>query len=281
MFERKNQNILSEHFNKLVDHEGDKPEGDDSDDDFITLKRADHELDAGNLSDQDFISKRKEKMAGSKKAIAKYGSKGTKLIFDDEGKPHQMYEMKSTEDVFKNKDDVKEAGRKFAESERSRLKEADVMDKSEAKEKRKEKKRKRKEREREVNLPLFVSLAVLVNRSTLSFRRKPVGLMTNTELRLLLLSTTTATLAPILNSLRQTRTSRGRLLQNVPRATTARAKNQIQVLRVTKSLLYSCYGANGSAILGTNHFLSGQQLFRRLKMTSFSYSWIIKSIIIC
>ncbi|THH00301.1 hypothetical protein EW026_g2192 [Hermanssonia centrifuga] len=149
MFERKNQNILSEHFNKLVDHEGDKPEGDDSDDDFITLKRADHELDAGNLSDQDFISKRKEKMAGSKKAIAKYGSKGTKLIFDDEGKPHQMYEMKSTEDVFKNKDDVKEAGRKFAESERSRLKEADVMDKSEAKEKRKEKKRKRKERERE------------------------------------------------------------------------------------------------------------------------------------
>lgn len=151
MFERKNQNILSEHFNKMVDHD-DSDEPGDSDDDFITLKRADHELEGGDVSDHDFSSKRKAKMANSKKAAAKLGARGTKLVFDDEGQAHGLYEMKSTEDVFKGADEVKEAGRQFAESERSKLKEADVQDKAEAKEKKKEKKRKRKERENEVRV---------------------------------------------------------------------------------------------------------------------------------
>lgn len=146
MFERKNQNILSEHFTKLVDHATDS----DSDDDFITLKRADHDLNDSELPEHDFASKRKQKMALSKKAIAKGGPKGSKLVFDDEGNPHELYEMKTAEEVFKGKDDVKEAGRRFAEDERGKLREADVLDREEAKEKKKEKKRKRKEREREV-----------------------------------------------------------------------------------------------------------------------------------
>jgi len=44
-----------------------------------------------------------------------------------------------------------EAGKKFAESERGRLREVDEVDREEAKEKKKEKKRKRKEGEREEN----------------------------------------------------------------------------------------------------------------------------------
>lgn len=151
MFERKNQNILSEHFTKLVDHATDS----DSDDDFITLKRADHDLNDPELLEHDFASKRKLKMALSKKAIAKGGPKGRKLVFDEEGNPHELYEMKTAEEVFKGKDDVKEAGRKFAEDERGKLREADVLDREEAKEKKKEKKRKRKEREREVCDTLF------------------------------------------------------------------------------------------------------------------------------
>ena len=63
-----------------------------------------------------------------------------------------MYELKSTEEAFQDKDAIKEAGRQFAESERNRLKEADVADKAEEKEKKREKKRKRKEREKEVRL---------------------------------------------------------------------------------------------------------------------------------
>lgn len=146
MFERKNQNILSEHYNKLVDHDAE-----DSDDDFITLKRADHELEGdAALEPDEFTSKRKARLAASKKAAAKSGPRGHKLVFDDEGVPHELYELQSVADVFKDADDAREAGRVFAASERGKLQEADVADKAEAKEKKREKKRKRKEREREV-----------------------------------------------------------------------------------------------------------------------------------
>lgn len=147
MFERKNQSILSEHYTKLVDHSADV----DDDDDFITLKRADHQLEGiPAIDDSEFTSKRKQKMANSKKAIAKNGPKGHKLVFDEEGNAHELYEMKAMEEVFKDKNHMKEAGKKFAESERGKMSEVDVLDKEEAKEKKREKKRKRKEREREV-----------------------------------------------------------------------------------------------------------------------------------
>jgi ATP-dependent RNA helicase DDX10/DBP4 len=74
---------------------------------------------------------------------------GKKLIFDDEGKPHELYEMADAEEFFKaGPEGVKDAGKKFVESERGRLRVADILDKEEAKEKKREKKRKRKERER-------------------------------------------------------------------------------------------------------------------------------------
>ncbi|KAH9848528.1 DEAD-domain-containing protein [Lenzites betulinus] len=147
MFERKNQNILSEHYNKLVDHSGDG--NDDSDDDFITLKRADHELEGDAAAEHGFISKRQQKLAQSKKGIAKSGPRGHKLVFDDEGVAHELYELQDAADVFRNADEAREAGRLFAQSERGKLQQADVTDKAEAKEKKREKKRKRKERENE------------------------------------------------------------------------------------------------------------------------------------
>ncbi|EKM57131.1 uncharacterized protein PHACADRAFT_119388 [Phanerochaete carnosa HHB-10118-sp] len=146
MFERKNQNILSEHFNKLVNHSADAS---DSDGDFITLKRADHELNEEELPEHEFTSKRKQRLALSKKALAQRGSKGSKLVFDEDGRAHEVYEMKSAEEVFHGEDDVREAGKRFAEEERGKLREADVIDRVAAKEKKKEKKRKRKEREQE------------------------------------------------------------------------------------------------------------------------------------
>ncbi|KAF9238937.1 DEAD-domain-containing protein [Melanogaster broomeanus] len=121
MFERKNQNVLSEHYSKLIDH-GDA--ADDEDEDFITLKRADHDLPGSNdLSDPDA-----ENISGN---------------------PHEVYEMVNPEEFYKHgMTSVKEAGRVFAEGEKGKLKHADVVDKQEAKEKKKEKKRKRKEREK-------------------------------------------------------------------------------------------------------------------------------------
>lgn len=146
MFGRKNQNILSEHYAKMVDHE------DSGDEDFITLKRADHDLpgskEAVGIEFED-LSKRKLKLSRTKRMVAKYGQLGQKLIFDEDGNPHEVYEMVGPEEFYKHgSDSVREAGRKFAEGERGRLKEADVLDKQLAKEKRQEKKRKRKEREK-------------------------------------------------------------------------------------------------------------------------------------
>ena len=156
MFERKNQNILSEHYSKLIDH-GDTG---DEEEDFITLKRADHDLDlpASTEPDPDIenLSNRKLKLSRTKRMVAKFGQLGHKLVFDDDGNPHEVYEMVNPEEFYKNgAEAVKEAGRTFAEGEQGKLRSVDVVDKQEAKEKKKEKKRKRKERERGVSERAF------------------------------------------------------------------------------------------------------------------------------
>ncbi|KAF8062332.1 P-loop containing nucleoside triphosphate hydrolase protein, partial [Lyophyllum atratum] len=146
MFERKNQNILSDHYSKLIDHDP----ADDDDDEFITLKRADHNLsDDDGVMDPEDLSKRKLKLNKAKRAIVKNGV-AKKLVFDDEGEAHELYELANADDWYKAKGGlagVKEEGQKFAEGERGKMKVTDVVDKEEAREKKREKKRKRKERE--------------------------------------------------------------------------------------------------------------------------------------
>lgn len=148
MFERKNQTILSSHYNKLVERDepstsgfdaGDK----DDDEDFFSLKRADHSLPA-DLAEHSDLSKRKIRMMKSKKALGKAGPKGTKVVFDEDGRAHAIYEFKDVKDV-----DVEGDGAEFMEKEIGKMQRADVDDKGVAKEKKREKKRKRKERERE------------------------------------------------------------------------------------------------------------------------------------
>jgi len=152
MFERKNQNILSEHYNKLIDHSTDDILGDaEDDDDFITLQRVDHDLEgpAAEPLPLEPVSKRKLKESKSKKAMLKYKEFGKKIIFDDEGRPHELYEMRDDK-AFREANPL-EVGREFAEKERNKLKELDILDKEEARDKKREKKRKRKERERAVS----------------------------------------------------------------------------------------------------------------------------------
>lgn len=147
MFGRRNQTILSSHYSKLVEQdEGSvlNPEdNDDSDEDFFSLKRADHDLPA-DLAEHSDLSKRKIRMMKSKKALAKAGPRGTKLVFDEDGRAHQVYEFRDAKDV-----DVERDGAEFMEKEIGKMQRADLDDKAVAKEKKREKKRKRKERERE------------------------------------------------------------------------------------------------------------------------------------
>jgi len=83
-------------------------------------------------------------MMKSKKTLAKSGPRGTKLVFDEDGQAHRLYEFKDVEDV-----DVERDGAEFIRKEIGKMQKADAGDKAAAKEKKKEKKRKRKERERE------------------------------------------------------------------------------------------------------------------------------------
>lgn len=143
LFGKKNQTILSEHYNKLTGNLND-----DDGEDFLTLKRANHDLQSDALpeSSKD-VSKRALKMGVSRKAMLKYKGVGQKLLFDDEGQGHEVYEMVDPETAFKGKD-VLEVGREFARAEATKLQDADVVDKQVAKAKKQEKKRKRKEKER-------------------------------------------------------------------------------------------------------------------------------------
>ncbi|KAI9358024.1 P-loop containing nucleoside triphosphate hydrolase protein [Pilaira anomala] len=155
MFGRKNQDILSEHYSKLVDFEGDKlhVDGEESEDDedFLKIQRADHALESEseeedmNTVEGQNISKRKLKM--SKKERAKNMPRGDKLIFDDEGVAHPMYELVDEKDFLKD-GDAKSQIKAFIEEKGEAMETADKEDKEFAKQKKLEKKIKRKERER-------------------------------------------------------------------------------------------------------------------------------------
>jgi ATP-dependent RNA helicase DDX10/DBP4 len=129
--------------------EKDSSSGSDSD------SESDAEKDTGDvkkvlLEGQDPLlidSKRREKLLKSKKKLLKFKGKGTKLVYDDEGNAHEMYEMEDEAD-FRARGDAKSQREKFLEGETERTRQADIEDKEVMREKRREKKEKRKARER-------------------------------------------------------------------------------------------------------------------------------------
>jgi ATP-dependent RNA helicase DDX10/DBP4 len=180
MFERRNQDVLADHYKKLVrdgDDEVSTPANDftgeattnGADDDFLAVKRripADDEGEdfgvegdpsvapggrvvhlAGASQPLIIDSNRREKLLQSKKKLTKLMDKGKKLVYDDEGNPHEVYELED-EAAFKAKGLPEVQRQKFIQAAREVVQSADVEDKATAKAKRKEKLRKRKERER-------------------------------------------------------------------------------------------------------------------------------------
>ncbi|EHK20912.1 uncharacterized protein TRIVIDRAFT_50536 [Trichoderma virens Gv29-8] len=161
MFERTNQDVLSSHYSKLVLDGG--KEDDDEEDDFLSVKRRLNDDDVDVLTgtapinsakvialggDDLYVvdSKRREKALQSKKKMAKFRGNSSKLVFDEEGNAHEIYELQDEED-FKQQGPADEQRQKFLDSETVRVKEADVDDKLLAKQRKREKKEKRKARE--------------------------------------------------------------------------------------------------------------------------------------
>ncbi|RPB26147.1 DEAD-domain-containing protein [Terfezia boudieri ATCC MYA-4762] len=164
MFERKNQTVLADHYNKLI---ADPSLGDKDGDEFLSVKRvlprspspsaATTLIPPGVTAPMVYLpgaatpliidSNRREKLLKSKKALAKFKPGPTKMVFDDEGNAHPVYELVGMEE-FRKEGDAERQRRRFVEEEKVRVGEADVRDREVAREKRREKKEKRKERER-------------------------------------------------------------------------------------------------------------------------------------
>lgn len=141
MFERKNQTVLSEHYLNITK----SAINDEDEDDFMQIKRVDHALNEADLPDLTVpISKRAQKRALSKKASISTKGNATKLIFDDDGVSHPVYELEGEED-FHRRGTAEEQKRDFINKEAEVMSKVDIIDKKVAKEKKQEKKRKRLE----------------------------------------------------------------------------------------------------------------------------------------
>ncbi|KAG0253581.1 ATP-dependent RNA helicase dbp4 [Mortierella polycephala] len=153
MFNRKNQSVLAEHYTRLVDHEGDGKTGKEGktgedEDDFLTIKRVDHDLGEDETTEGLPLptSRRQQKM--SKIERLKNQGLGNKLLFDEDGRAHEIYELED-ESSFHAKGDALNQQKAFLAKEKVVMDHADLEDKSMAKEKLREKKARRKQRERE------------------------------------------------------------------------------------------------------------------------------------
>ncbi|KAK7205356.1 ATP-dependent RNA helicase DBP4 [Myxozyma melibiosi] len=181
MFERQNQGVLSQHYMNMIKDEAGGEDGDGDDDgEFMSVKRFDHRLSDsesegesdGEEEDKETtaeainerntrlkitptgplvgldgapVSKRQAKAALSKKAMLRYKTNPTKLVFDDEGKPHALYEFEDEQDFMKS-GAPEEQIKQFVSKESERMQELDQVDKVQAKEKKDAKKRKMKEK---------------------------------------------------------------------------------------------------------------------------------------
>ena len=170
MFERTNQDVFADHYSKLIDDDStngvEKPSNEDKDAEFFSVKRrlsitsscgSDAEAQGSELRKELHIgkkpkagiavdSKRKERLLKSKKKLLKLKEKGKKLVFDDEGQPHELYELED-EAQFKQRGSADVQTTEFRRAEQERLQATDLLDKLTAKGKKQAKNEKRKARE--------------------------------------------------------------------------------------------------------------------------------------
>ncbi|EFX06167.1 dead box RNA helicase [Grosmannia clavigera kw1407] len=93
-------------------------------------------------------SKRREKMLRSKKQLLRFKGTGSKLVFDDDGNAHPLFELQD-EAAFRQQGAPEEQRQRFVDQEADRVRSGDVEDKATAKARLRAKRLKRKLRERE------------------------------------------------------------------------------------------------------------------------------------
>lgn len=184
MFERQNQDILTARYQGLIDdHNQDEisnvvmehevpPE--DGGDEFLAVKRRlgptsivpiPGKIESSTTTKLSLIqsktkipgtdlvidSNRRAKLLNSKKALLKFKSRGSKLVFDDEGNARPIYELED-EEHFRQRGDPESQRKTFLQEQTGEMSVRDTGDREVAREKRREKMNKRKIREREAEL---------------------------------------------------------------------------------------------------------------------------------
>ena len=151
MFERQNQDILAGHYRRMIQDDDDKDDVDPSD-----LNGADDDdlfdrVETTNPDEEDPINEPTAnalQIPTPKPPKKKLKPHGNKLLFDDDGHAHPMYELEDEED-FLARGSAAEQRRRHLEGEGERVRVADGVDKVLAKSKRREKRERRREKERE------------------------------------------------------------------------------------------------------------------------------------
>ncbi|KAJ9086996.1 ATP-dependent RNA helicase dbp4 [Entomophthora muscae] len=164
LFAKKNRTVLAEHYTKMVDHNDSNSENANSEDeeDFMTIKRKDHDLEgetAIGLNKEEAIALTKRQNQKLKQKAIKNAPKGEKLVFDEDGIAHSMYELEDG-NAFVDTVDVKAVQKEHFDFEQRKLAQEDVVDKGVAKDKKKAKLLKKKAHASEANEGIQVTLAV-------------------------------------------------------------------------------------------------------------------------
>ena len=172
IFERKNQGILANHYAKLIDHIDQTPNeslsGTTDQMDFMKAKRpliaspadlSDAEHDDEEAAEGSSMvvgetksplvidSKRREKLLKSRKKLLKFKERGKKLVYDEAGAPHEIYEFEG-EDRLEARGPLNGQKIAFVGQELQRLQAVDPRDKAAAKAKRQERRERKKARAR-------------------------------------------------------------------------------------------------------------------------------------
>ncbi|KTW27083.1 hypothetical protein T552_02575 [Pneumocystis carinii B80] len=143
MFKRTNQNVISEHYRNMIEG-NDLSISHDSDDndDFMKVKKVHNDFNDEPLENcYKTLSKRKQKIALSKKAMLKYRPKGTKLLYDDEGNISNIYQFQN-ETSFHKEGTADDQKKKYIQKQKEKMLQNDLIDKIQTKEKRHQKRKK-------------------------------------------------------------------------------------------------------------------------------------------
>jgi ATP-dependent RNA helicase DDX10/DBP4 len=133
----KKSNVL-ENYTKLIEEDAKIEESDD--DDFLTIKRYDHDLDSDEDNDNKNIVTlnpediTKKKLKKFKEKELKSRGTGTKFKFDDEGNAIPLYTLESLAE-YEEKNDISEQQKIYLEKGTEELEKEDVVDKQTQKEK--------------------------------------------------------------------------------------------------------------------------------------------------